>query len=151
MIRLSVKNIAVRLFFLGISLVFLSSCDKSSHSREDDIRQKLVGTWISEYSDEGGKSRTVTELSQDGGFREVEKTVNSSGEVKEATHAGDWSFDGMNFKRKYTSLEGRPLPNSQFGFATYAVTMSGSDKFVGVDNIRKLTIRFVRATSGARP
>jgi len=115
------------------------------------VQQKLIGTWVSEFDDRSNKSRVVTELVKDGSFRETETIFKSSGEVDISLHAGDWSFDGANFKRKYTSLEGRPLSNSQFGYVTYAVQEFGGDNFIGIDNIRTLTVRFSRVLVNAKP
>lgn len=67
-----------------------------------------------------------------------------AGTVESATHAGEWAFDGTNFKRKYMRLNGKPLSNANFTYVTYAVKAFQQDKFVGVDNIRSTEARFTR-------
>ncbi|WP_422087892.1 hypothetical protein [Variovorax sp.] len=142
---------ALKLLVLALLLIAIVSCEKKSPLAEDNIRQKLVGTWLSEIDFEGTKTRAVTKVDQDGAFREIEKFVDSKGEAVEVSYAGEWSFDGTNFKRKYMSKDGRPLPSSKFEYATYAVSMVGEGEFVGVDKIQQRTVRFARADEGARP
>lgn len=134
-----------RNLFLGIfSAVLTASCDDSSPKPAEDVRQRLIGRWLEELSDDGLQIRSIVTLDRDGTFIEVEKTLEASGSTKQETHAGDWSFDGINFKRKYTSLNGQPLSSARFGYATYAVKSFAKNEFVGVDNVRARETRFNR-------
>ena len=121
-----------------------ASCDDSSLKPADDIRQRLVGRWLEELSSGGDQIRSIVTLGQNGQFLELEKISDASGSTKRQTHAGEWSFDGVNFKRKYTSLNGRLLSNAQFGYTTYAVNAFAKNEFVGIDNIRARKARFSR-------
>ncbi len=131
------------LLWIG-SAALLASCDDSSLKPADDIRQRLVGRWLEEVSADGNQVRSIVTLDQNGQFLELEKVLDASGLIKQETHAGEWSFDGVNFKRKYTSLNGQSLTNAQFGYATYAVKPFEKDVFVGLDNVRKRETRFSR-------
>lgn len=134
-----------RNLFLGIfSAVLTASCDDSSLKPADDVRQRLIGRWLEELSADGLQIRSIVTLDRDGTFIEVEKTLEASGLAKQETHAGEWSFDGINFKRKYTSLNGQPLSNARFGYATYAVKSFAKNEFIGVDNVRTKETRFSR-------
>lgn len=135
-----------RKLFLGFfSAVLTASCDDSSRKpADDDARQRLIGRWLEELSVDGNQIQSILTLGQDGKFLELEKVLEVGGSTKQETHAGEWSFDGINFKRKYTSLNGQPVPNARFGYATYAVKSFEKDKFVGVDNVRAREARFSR-------
>lgn len=142
---------ARRILLSILPLALLASCNDSTSLGEKEIEKKLTGTWASKYEDQEGKTRVVTELAQDGSFFETEKRIAPSREDEKTLHAGEWSFDGKNFKRKYTKLEGKPLPNSKFGYATYAIQSLKEDEFIGIDNIRGETILFSRVPSGTLP
>lgn len=131
------------LLWIG-SAALIASCDDSSLKPADDIRQRLVGRWLEELSADGNQIRSIVTLDQNGQFLELEKVLDASGSTKQETHAGEWSFDGVNFKRKYTSLNGQSLTNAQFGYATYAVKSFEKDVFIGLDNVRKRETRFSR-------
>lgn len=131
------------LLWIG-SAALTASCDDSSLKPADNVRQRLVGRWLEELSVDGVQIRSIVTLDRDGTFIEVEKILEASGMTKQETHAGEWSFDGVNFKRKYTSLNGQSLTNAQFGYATYAVKSFEKDVFVGLDNVRKRETRFSR-------
>lgn len=139
-----------RNLFLGIfSAVLTASCDDSSLKPADTVRQRLVGRWLEELSIDGNQIRSIVTLDQGGKFLELEEVWDASGSTKQETHAGEWSFDGINFKRKYISLNGQPLSNARFGYATYAVKSFEKDKFVGVDNVRATETRFSRTEASA--
>ena len=140
-----------KLLLLGIfSAVLTVSCDDSSQKPADAVRQRLVGRWLEELSVDGVQVRSVVILDQDGKFIEVEKTLDASGSTKQETHAGEWSFDGINFKRKYTGLNGQPLSNARFGYATYAVRFFAKNEFIGVDNVRTRETRFSRTEASVQ-
>lgn len=114
--------------------------------QQRSIREKLVGTWTEEYSEEHGPVIGTVVLYPDGKF---EETVLSRAGQKNAGQgggrsAGEWSFDGMNLKRKYTSMDGQPLLNASFRYVTYAVKDLRDDGFVGVDNVAGKEAKFRR-------
>ncbi|WP_213955785.1 MULTISPECIES: hypothetical protein [unclassified Variovorax] len=110
-----------------------------------------MGTWLSESDDEGIRTRTVIALAEAGEFDEVEKIDDGKGTARETRTGGEWSFDGTNFKRKYTRKDGQPLPMNYFATTTYAINMIGDDRFFGVDNLRHRTVSFARAHGSVRP
>jgi hypothetical protein len=138
-----------RKLLLFVVVVFTSACDDSSLKANDAVRQRLVGKWLEELSADGNQIRSIITLGQDGNFTELEKIGNTTSSTTQLTHAGEWSFDGINFKRKYTSLNGQPLSNAQFGYATYAVKSFVKNEFIGVDNVRTREARFSRTEASA--
>ncbi len=140
-----------KLVTLIFPAVLIAACDDSSLKRVDAVRQRLVGRWLEELSLDGAKIRSIVTLDQDGKFFELEEVLDANGSIKQKKHAGEWSFDGINFKRKYTSLNGQPLSNAQFGYATYAVKSFEQDRFIGVDNVRATETRFSRTEMRVLP
>ncbi|MFI8616001.1 hypothetical protein ACIGHN_10885 [Acidovorax sp. NPDC077693] len=134
-----------RKLLIGIfGAVLTASCDDSSLKPADDVRQRLIGRWLEEISDGGFQSRSVVTLDRNGTFIEVEEALKANELTMQQTHAGEWSFDGVNFKRKYTNLNGKNLSNASFGYATYAIKFLGEDSFIGIDNVREREYRFSR-------
>lgn len=126
-----------------------ASCDGSSSKPADKVRQQLIGKWLEELSVDGLQTRSIVTLDRDGTFIEIEKSSDASGLISQQTHGGEWSFDGTNFKRKYTSMNGQPLSNARFGYATYAVKHIAKNEFVGIDNVRKREVRFSQTNASA--
>lgn len=122
---------------------FLIGCGDSFSKVEDPTRQALVGRWQEKIAIDGVQIRRVIELNYDGKFSEIEYIDSEKTTVQE-TYAGEWAYDGKNFKRKYTSINQKPLPNSKFMYVTYAVKIAHENKFIGVDNINIREIDFVR-------
>jgi hypothetical protein len=136
---------------LALLLISTVSCGRPTTPTEDRIRQELVGTWMSETNEEGVRIRVVVNVIGGGGFREVESSVDPDGTSKQNSYAGEWSFDGTNFKRRYTSKDDQPLPNSQVGYTTYAVSMFRADEFLGVDHGHRRTVKFSRMNASTKP
>jgi hypothetical protein len=128
------------LFLLIIASILLASCKDESNI----TRQKLVGKWLEESTSGGVQTRSIIILELSGAFIETEKTIETDGVIKQDVHSGEWSFDGINFKRMYTNLNNKPLSNAQFRYATYAVKSLSEIEFFGLDNIRAKEIRFSR-------
>lgn len=139
------------LFFATFGAVLTASCGDSSPKPTDDIRQRLVGKWRWELQEDGVSTRSIVTLDQDGKFRELEEIFETNGPMKQVTHTGEWFFDGINFKRKYTHLNGQPLSNAQFAYATYAIKSSTKNEFAGVDNVRRTVVHFSRVEAGTQP
>ena len=138
---------------LTISLiaVSLAGCDKEAEARKVATRQRLVGTWLREADQDGIRIRRVVSLAADKSFRELAKITSPDGSVVTESHSGDWFFDGTNFKRKYTHLDGKPLSSSRMTFATFRLEPSTADEIVGVDDVRGLRVTYRRVPPGTTP
>lgn len=133
------------------ALLVIAGCGESTEIALEESRQQLVGTWLSDSEDRGIRTRTVLALDRNGTFREDEKLTDAKGLAREASYLGEWLFDGVSLKRKYTQIDGRPLPALQAASTSYAINLQGGGAFFGVDAIKKRAIRFVRTDTGARP
>ena len=139
------------LWALALLALLLAACDESRLAETAHVRQQLVGTWLSESNDSGLITRTLIELTVDGELREFEKIIPGKGATREAFYSGEWALAGANFRRKYMTREGKPLPVNYFTTTTYAINLIGDDRFFGVDNLQHRTIDFRRVAAGTRP
>jgi hypothetical protein len=110
------------LLFLGGGLIF--GCDREAEARKDATRQRRIGTWLREEEQDGVLLRRVVVLSADKSFKETAKVTAKDGSVETESHSGVWFFDGVNFKRKYTRLNDRPLSNSSLTYSTFRLEQS---------------------------
>ena len=117
----------------------------------EDTEQKLAGTWLREFSENGVASRRILVLQPDGAFHESVRIVDASGAVTEQAHEGTWIYDGTNLKRKYTLMNGKPPSRLNLPFATFAIHFETRNEFVGVDHIHGNRIRYQRVSSDTKP
>ncbi len=139
---------------LGIALALASlglvACNPASgDSSDDEVQRRLVGSWLREYDQEGARVRRMLVLGADGHFTETARVVDTAGGVSEHIHVGEWLFDGVNLKRKYTSVDARPPSRLTLPYATFALRFESNREFVGVDNLRKREVRYLRVEDGA--
>ena len=118
---------------------------------EDDTAQRrLIGTWLREYREAGVHIRRVATIKADGTFEETSKIVDPQGSVTRETRGGEWFFDGINFKRKYTLLDGKPVSSVHFNYTTLELKLPLRHELIGVDNVRKREIRYLRVADGTQ-
>ena len=111
----------------------------------------LVGSWLREYEQDDAHVRRLLELAPDGHFREMARVVDASGAVKQHAHAGEWTFDGTNLKRRYTSFDGRQPAAPTMPYATFSRRFESNREFVGTGNVRKREVRYRRVDEGTVP
>jgi hypothetical protein len=114
----------------------------------DAIQQQLVGSWLREYTQEGAQVRRLLVLGEDGRFAETARVVDAAGAVTEHAHAGQWTFDGTNLKRRYTSFDGKQPSAPTLPYVTYQLKFESRYEFVGTDNVRKREVRYSRVGQG---
>jgi hypothetical protein len=117
-------------------------------SPADAVQQKLVGSWLREYSQEGAQVRRLLVLGDDGRFTETARVVDAAGGVTEHAHAGQWTFDGTNLKRRYTSFDGKQPAAPTLPYVTYQLKFESRHEFVGTDNVRKREVHYSRVPGG---
>jgi hypothetical protein len=117
----------------------------------EDTEQKLAGTWLREFKENGIGSRRILVLQPDGVFRESVRIVDASGAVTEQAHEGTWIYDGTNLKRKYTLMNGKSPSRLNLPFATFQIHFETRNEFVGVDHIHGNRIRYQRVGPETRP
>lgn len=113
--------------------------------------ERLVGTWLRDYEEQGFHIRRVLVLESDGHFREAVNVIESGGGVTQSAHAGDWLFDGTNLKRHYTRMNGRQPSAPTVPFATFELRFESPNEFVGIDNVHHHEVRYRRVEEGSLP
>ena len=137
---------------LGLALFVLTGCDSPpGESSAEAVQQRLAGSWMREYEQEGSKIRRLLVLKADGHFQETARVVDAGGAVTQHVHEGDWLFDGTNLKRKYTLMDGIKPSAPTVPFATFEIRFESNREFVGIDNLRKREVRYQRVAEGSLP
>jgi len=129
----------------------LSGCDDAQSARIEETRGRLVGTWLREDEFEGAKMRMVVALGQDGKFSERAKFVAPDGRTESEHFGGEWSYDGINFKRRYLQQGGRQFSGGGIRYATYQLTSLTRTDFTGKDNREGREITYRRVSEGTEP
>ena len=144
-----------RCFLAAFLATLLAACDDApshSDSPADQVRQRLVGTWLREYEEQGTRVRRVLVLDSSGSFQEMSSIVSPQfAEPQVAQGSGAWSYDGTNLKRKYARINGQPLAAPAVPFATFALRFPSRSQFVGVDHIRRREVSYHRVPDGTVP
>ncbi|MCJ0762978.1 hypothetical protein [Variovorax terrae] len=130
-------------------------CVACDHPPDDspvqDAEQRLLGTWLREYEEDGTQVRRVLVLAPDGHFEESARIVESDGTVVEHHHAGEWHFDGTNLKRRYTRVDGKPPSAPAMPYATFEIRFESRNEFTGIDHVRGREVRYQRVAEGTLP
>jgi hypothetical protein len=139
-------------FALITAVVLLGACgNPPDDSPQRRTEERLVGTWLREYRDEATTVRRILVLEPDGHFRELAAASAAGAGVTEYEHAGEWTFDGTNLKRRYTRMDGKLPSAPTVPFATFELRFASRDEFVGVDNVHRREVRYRRVTDGTLP
>lgn len=135
---------------LALTCLLLTACEGSGGESSVEMgQQRLVGSWLREYNQEGARVRRLLVLEADGSFSETARVEQAGGAITEHLHSGNWTFDGTNLKRKYTSADGKPPSRLTLPYATFQIRFESNREFVGTDNLRQREVRYQRAASGA--
>ena len=140
--------------YCGLLLVvLLYACDSSpADSGQDMVKERLVGTWLREYDEEGAHVRRILILDADGKFRETSTIVAPGGADKlESQGTGQWLFDGTNLKRHYITINGKSISAPTVPFATFEISFPSRSEFVGVDHVHNREVRYRRVAEGTEP
>lgn len=130
--------------------VLVAACSDADTQRGEDISGRLIGTWLRESEGEGLKVRRVVILEKGGTFQEAVKVLAADGSARSEATAGDWIFDGENFKRRYRTVNGKRVSGIQF--ATYQLISLTDTQLVCIDHLEgKREIRFRRVAEGTMP
>lgn len=115
------------------------------------VAQRLVGTWLREYEDDGFKVRRVLVLDSAGRFTEFSRITERNTSDAQHSHAGEWLFDGTNLKRRYTRVDGKQPAAPAMPYATFELKFSSGNEFVGIDRIHRLQVEYRRVADGTLP
>ena len=120
-------------------------------SAVSDTEQRLAGPWLRDYEQDGVHVRRVLVLEPGGGFRELSRGDSTGPASALHSHAGEWSFDGTNLKRRYTSVDGKPPAAPTLPYATFELRFQSRNEFVGIDHVRKRQVLYRRVDEGTLP
>lgn len=142
----------IRALFTSITAVLLlASCENAESLRIEETRTKLVGTWVREDNAEGEKARRVLSLGADGKFVDRILTTSSDGQPERRELAGEWSYDGINLKRRFLQENGRQFSGGGMRYATFALVSVGASEFVINDNIVGREVSYRKTVEGTQP
>ena len=139
-----------RLLSSLVLLAALAGCD-SAPDAIDEVRGRLVGTWLRDYEQDGTRVRRILVLEPDGRFREVSRSLGPQELGTRHAHEGEWLYDGTNLKRRYTLMDGQPVSAPTMPYVALQVRFTGSHDFIAVDNVRRRELRYQRAPAGTEP
>lgn len=143
-----------RAVLLCVSQGFLlAACDNAPvDTPADAVRQRLVGTWLRDYEDQGTRVRRILVLEQQGRFQEMSVVTGvGAAAVTESRGEGEWMFDGTNLKRHYRSINGKPVAAPIMPYATFELSFPSKTEFVGIDHVHKREVRYERVPDGTLP
>lgn len=142
----------IRALFISITAVLLlASCENAESLRIEETRTKLVGTWVREDNAEGEKARRVLSLGADGKFVDRILITSSDGQSERQELAGEWSYDGINLKRRFLQENGRQFSGGGMRYATFALVSVGASEFVINDNIVGREVSYRKTVEGTQP
>ncbi|MEZ0307806.1 MAG: hypothetical protein ACAH21_07760 [Ramlibacter sp.] len=136
--------------FLSIFISFLAGCDSGESRRIEETRTKLVGSWLEEVQDAQYRYRRIVALGADGKF--TDRILSTRGAVTERREfAGEWSYDGTNFKRRYLQENGRQYAGGTMRFTTFPLLSVGPSELVVTDTMASQQVTFRRVADGTQP
>jgi hypothetical protein len=121
-----------------------ASTDASIDAPDEIVQQRLLGTWLREFEENGIRVRRLLVLESDATFRETSRVTDVQGGVTEHSHAGGWLYDGTNLKRKYTRMDGKQPAAPTLPFAAFELRFASNNEFIGIDNVHKREVRYRR-------
>ena len=141
-----------RLVCLVVAMAaLLAGCDSAEGARTEGIRGQLVGSWQTEAESGRVKLRRVLSLGPDGKFSD-RLVVTTSGEgTQRREYAGEWSYDGTNFKRRFLQENGRQYSGGKIRYATFPLISISPSDFVVDDNVQGAKVTFRRVPEGTSP
>jgi hypothetical protein len=138
------------LCLLLVLAALAAGCD-SAPDAADEVRERLVGSWLRDYEENGTRVRRVLVLEPDGRFREMSRSLGPQELGQRHAHEGEWLYDGTNLKRRYTLMDGQPVSAPQMPFVAFQIRFTGSHEFTGTDNVRRRELRYQRVPAGTEP
>lgn len=142
------KIVAVILAALA---VLAAGCDPAADEASSEIQERLVGTWLRDYDENGTHVRRILVLEPGGHFRELSRTLGPQQAGARHEHEGEWLYDGTNLKRRYTRMDGKPVSAPTMPFAAFQIKFETRHEFTGTDNVRHRELRYHRVLDGTLP
>ena len=131
--------------WLILIALFLAACDDGPTRA---AKGRLVGTWVSEKAERSGQLRRVLALEADGKVKNSSFVLTGAVGLPVDMREGEWFLAGVNFKRKYTRIDGKPLTNAFFVYETHELISVSATELVGFSSVGQGEIRFRKAPPG---
>ena len=132
-------------WLLPMALLFAACDDDPTQA----TKGRLVGTWVAETAEPTGRVRRVLALEAGGRAKDSSFVLTAGNAAPLEVREGEWFFDGVNFKRKYTRVDGMPLTNAFFIYETHELKSVSASELVGFSSVGQGEIRFRKALSEA--
>ena len=130
---------------IALAGLLLAACNNAPTGlSEEAVQDRLPGTWLREFEEDGIRVRRILVLETDGRFHEMTRITDASGAITEHTHAGQWLYDGTNLKRKYTSMDGKLPSRLNLPFVALELKFESKNEFIGTDRVHKNEARYRR-------
>lgn len=133
------------------ALTITAGCDDAQTQRIEETREKLAGTWLHESSAGDWNKRRVLSLQVDGKFVERIQVAGGNGEAEKLELAGEWSYDGMNLKRRYLQENGRQFSGGKMRFATFPLVEVSASSLVLDSTVERQQLGYRRVPEGTLP
>ena len=124
----------------------VSGCTEDPSMAE--TRANLVGTWLEESEPGRVSARRVLSLKADGKFTDEILASESGSSPERRELAGEWSYDGLNLKRRYLQENGRQFSGGSMRYATFPLKAVTRSEFVLEDTIQKRQAKYRRVEKG---
>lgn len=131
-----------------LAAALLAGCQDAGTQQ---TKARLVGTWTSESSSQAGVTRRTLSLQADGRVKDTVHITAPTGVSATEIREGEWFFDGVNLKRKYTYIDGKPLTNAHFIYETQELKSITDSELVASSNVGRGTLKLERETTGGHP
>ena len=130
----------------------LAACGMpASDSQAEQVQLQLTGTWLRDYEENGARVRRVLVLAPDGHCEEMSNATQADAILARHQHSGDWYFDGINLKRRYTLIDGQKPIAPSLPYVALAVSFASRNEFIGTDHVRRRELRYQRVADGTLP
>jgi hypothetical protein len=127
-----------------LAVTALVGCSRAEDARIEETRAKLVGTWLEEAEPDTTSARRILSLKADGKFTDEVEIPGPDAPSERRLLAGEWSYDGVNLKRRYLQENGRQFSGGRIRYATFPLSAVTQSEFLVDDNIRKRQARYRR-------
>ena len=138
-----------RLLLALLIALLAFGCKDAESTRIEEVQARLQGTWLLEFESGGQKVRRMLALGKDGKFNDRLEVTSPGQGAERLEFAGEWSYDGMNLKRRFLSENGRQFSGGKIRFATFPLTTVSVKELILEDNIQGKKLTFQRTADGA--
>jgi hypothetical protein len=127
-----------------LAAALLPACNSGEDARIEETRRQLVGIWIQDADPGEARSGQVLALAPDGKFTHAVTKQAPGAPSERLEFAGEWSYDGVNLKRRYLQENGRQFSGGGMRYATTPLKSVSKTELVIDDTVNKRESRYRR-------